>query len=74
MKDQSHIPLNMKKNLIKIFSSSRYTFKELDKTKYSKDIIKHLLQLNIEKVKSFVQLSTKVERYDYAIQISKSFI
>ena len=47
--------------------------KELDATKYSKDIIKHLALLNIEKGSEVLaaKLSTSVERYDYAIQISK---
>ncbi len=47
--------------------------KELDATKYSKDILKHLATLNIEKGSEVLaaKLSTKVERYDFAIQISK---
>jgi len=47
--------------------------KELDKTKYSKDIIKHLAVLNIEKGSEVLaaRLATRVGRYDYAIQISK---
>ena len=47
--------------------------KELDATKYSKDIIKHLSQLNIEKGSEVLAaiISTEVERYDFAIQISK---
>ena len=47
--------------------------KELDATKYSKDIIKHLATLNVEKGSEVLaaKLSTSVERYDYAIQISK---
>ncbi len=46
---------------------------ELDKTKYSKDIIKHLSQENIEEGSEVLaaRLSTEVERYDYAIQIAK---
>jgi soluble lytic murein transglycosylase len=53
----------------------KYVFllKELDHTKYSKDIIKHLSTLNIDKGSEVLaaKLSTEVERYDYAIQISK---
>ncbi|MDB3858345.1 transglycosylase SLT domain-containing protein [Pelagibacteraceae bacterium] len=47
--------------------------KELDATKYSKDIIKHLATLNIEKGSEVLaaKLSSEVERYDFAIQISK---
>ena len=47
--------------------------KELDATKYAKDILKHLANLNIEKGSEVLaaRLSTKVERYDFAIQISK---
>ena len=50
-----------------------YVLKELDATKYSKDIIKHLATLNIEKGSEVLaaKLSSSVERYDYAIQISK---
>ena len=47
--------------------------KELDKTKYSKDIIKHLAILDIEKGSEVLaaKLATEIGRYDYAIQISK---
>ena len=47
---------------------------ELDSSKYSKDIIKHLATLNIEEGSEVLaaKLATQVERYDYAIQISKS--
>ena len=47
--------------------------KELDSTKYSKDIIKHLATLNVEEGSEVLaaKLSTNIERYDYAIQISK---
>ena len=46
---------------------------ELDATKYAKDILKHLALLNIEKGSEVLaaRLSTRVERYDFAIQISK---
>ena len=47
--------------------------KELNKTKYSKDILKHLAEENIEKGSEVLaaKLATEVGRYDYAIQISK---
>jgi soluble lytic murein transglycosylase len=47
--------------------------KELDQTKYSKDIVKHLATLNIEKGSEVLaaKLATDIDRYDYAIQISK---
>ena len=48
--------------------------KELDRTEFSKDIIKHLATINIEKGSEVLaaKLATEVDRYDYAIQISKS--
>tara|TARA_B100000686_G_scaffold49340_1_gene52807 strand:+ start:13 stop:2250 length:2238 start_codon:yes stop_codon:yes gene_type:complete len=47
--------------------------KELDATKYAKDILKHLATLNIEKGSEVLaaKLSTNIGRYDFAIQISK---
>ena len=47
--------------------------KELDNTKYSKDIINHLAILNVEKGSEVLaaKLATEVDRYDYSIQISK---
>ncbi len=47
--------------------------KELNKTKYSKDILKHLADINIEKGSETLaaKLATEIGRYDYAIQISK---
>ena len=46
---------------------------ELDASQYAKDILKHLANLNIEKGSEVLvaKLSTSVERYDFAIQISK---
>ena len=46
---------------------------ELDHTKFSKDIIKYLASLNVEKGSEVLaaKLATEVGRYDYAIQISK---
>ncbi len=58
-----------KNRLIKIVK----ILKELDKTQYGKDIIKHLATLNIQKGSEVLaaKLSTEVDRYDFAIQISK---
>jgi soluble lytic murein transglycosylase len=46
---------------------------ELDAIKYGKDIFKHLATVNIEEGSEILaaKLATEVERYDYAIQISK---
>ncbi len=46
---------------------------ELNASQYAKDILKHLAELNIEKGSEVLaaELSTSVERYDFAIQISK---
>ena len=47
--------------------------KELDATQLGKDIFKHLADLNIEKGSEVLaaDLATSLERYDFAIQISK---
>ena len=47
--------------------------KELNKTDYTKDIVKHLAEYNIEKGSEVLaaKLATEIGRYDYAIQISK---
>ena len=47
--------------------------KELNKTKYSKDFVKHLATLNVENGSEILsgKLAIEIERYDYAIQISK---
>jgi len=47
--------------------------KELDATQLGKDIFKHLAELNIESGSEVLaaDLATNVERYDFAIQISK---
>ncbi len=47
--------------------------KEMDRTEFSKDILKHLATLNVEKGSEILaaKLSTDVGRFDYAIQISK---
>ena len=47
---------------------------ELDKTKYSKDFLKHLALLNIEKGSEILagKLAIEITRYDFAIQIAKN--
>ena len=47
--------------------------KVLDKDKYSKDFLKHLANLNIEKGSEILagKLSVEIGRYDFAIQIAK---
>jgi len=47
--------------------------KELDKSKYTKDFLKHLAISNIEKGSEILagKLAIKIGRYDYAIQIAK---
>jgi len=47
--------------------------KEMDRTKFSKDILKHLATLNVEEGSEILaaKLSTEVGRFDYAIQITK---
>jgi soluble lytic murein transglycosylase len=58
-----------KKDLIKIV----YLLNELNKTKYTKNILKHLANDNIESGSEILaaELSTKITRYDFAIQIAK---
>jgi len=47
--------------------------KEMNRTEFSKDVLKHLATLNVEKGSEILaaKLSTEVGRFDYAIQISK---
>ena len=47
--------------------------KELEKTKYAKDVIKHLASLDIKNGSEILaaRLAIEIGRYDYAIQISK---
>jgi len=58
-----------KNSLIKIVR----LLKELDKTKYSKDFLKHLALQNIDKGSEILagKLAIEVGRYDFAIQIAK---
>tara|TARA_B110000438_G_scaffold302265_1_gene359454 strand:- start:1946 stop:4165 length:2220 start_codon:yes stop_codon:yes gene_type:complete len=50
-----------------------YLLKELDRTKHSKDFIKHLAHMDIEKGSEILagDLAAKIGRYDYSIQIAK---
>jgi len=47
---------------------------ELDNNKYSKDFIKHLALLNVDKGSEILagRLAVEIGRYDYAIQVSKT--
>jgi soluble lytic murein transglycosylase len=47
--------------------------REMDKTEFSKDILKHLASLDVEKGSEILaaKLATEIGRFDYAIQISK---
>ena len=69
---------NFDKDYEKEFNKNRLInhvilLKELDSTKYAKDILKHLAALNIERGSEVLaaKLSTGIGRYDFAIQISK---
>ena len=50
--------------------------KELNATQLGKDIFKHLANLNIDKGSEVLaaELATSLERYDFAIQISKKHL
>jgi len=63
---------------IKQFSKSSLVkivrlLKELNKTKHSKDFLKHLALLDIDQGSEILagQLAIEIQRYDYAIQIAK---
>ena len=58
-----------KKELVKIV----YLLNELDKDKYTKHILRHLANDNIEKGSEVLaaELATDINRYDFAIQVSK---
>ena len=57
------------KDLVKIV----YLLDELNKDKYTKDILKHLANENIENGSEILsaKLATNISRYDFAIQIAK---
>ncbi len=72
--DQSNFDKNYEKEFLKNrLINHVILLKELDSTKYAKDILKHLATLNVEKGSEVLaaRLSTDIGRYDFAIQISK---
>jgi soluble lytic murein transglycosylase len=58
-----------KKDLVKLI----YLLHELDKSKYTKNILKHIANDNIDSGSEILaaELASKISRYDFAIQISK---
>ena len=50
-----------------------YLLHELNRTKYAKDFIKHLALLDVEQGSEILagKLAVKIDRYDFAIQVSK---
>ena len=58
---------------IKRISKNCYLLDELNKDKYTKDILKHLANDNIEKGSEILaaELATNISRYDFAIQVIK---
>jgi soluble lytic murein transglycosylase len=58
-----------KKDLIKVI----YLLDELNKDKYTKNILKHLANDNVDSGSEILaaELASKISRYDFAIQISK---
>ena len=58
-----------KKEIVKVI----YLLDELDEDKYAKHMLKHLANDNVEKGSEILaaELSTNIERFDFAIQISK---
>ena len=74
LKDQSKYSKDYEKEFLKnSLVKHVILLKELNKTSYSKDILKHLAEDNIEKGSEVLsaKLATEIGRYDYAIQISK---
>ena len=74
LEDQSIFSKEYEKKFLKnILVKHVYLLRELNETKFSKDIIKHLAELNIIEGSEILaaKLATDIERYDYAIQISK---
>ena len=58
-----------KKDLVKII----YLLNELNKTKYTKNILKHIANDNVDSGSEILaaELATNISRYDFAIQVSK---
>ena len=74
LKDESKYSKEYEKEFNKnILVKHLILLKELDKSKYGKDILKHLADLDINKGSEVLaaKLATQLGRYDYAIQISK---
>ncbi len=67
--DEKYKKYFYQKELVKIV----YLLDELNKDKYSKNILKHLANHNISKGSEILaaELATNISRYDFAIQISK---
>ncbi len=67
--DQKYRYIFSNKELVKI----TYLLNELDKDKYTKHILRHLANDNIEKGSEVLaaELATNINRYDFAIQVSK---
>jgi len=74
LNDQPKISEKSKKKFNKNFLIKTVKLlKELDKTKYAKDFLKHLAITNIEEGSEILagNLAIEIGRYDYAIQIAK---
>ena len=74
LKDESKYSKEYEKEFNKnILVKHLILLKELDRSKYGKDILKHLADLDINKGSEVLaaKLATQLGRYDYAIQISK---
>jgi soluble lytic murein transglycosylase len=74
LEDQSTFSKEFEEKFLKnVLVNHVKLLKELDQTKYSKDIIKHLAEINVNEGSEVLaaKLATSIERYDYAIQISK---
>ena len=66
---------NSEKELAEKIISNSYLLNELNKTKYSKDFVKHLAKLDIDNGSEILagKLSINTGRYDYSIQMSNEY-
>ncbi len=74
LKDESKYTKDYEKDFYKNpLTKHVILLKEINKTKYSKDIIKHLATSDIDSGSEVLaaKLATEIGRYDYAIQVSK---
>ena len=74
LKDQEKVDEKFEKEFYKNpLIKNVLLLKELDKAKYSKDFIKHLATLNIDKGSEILagKLAIEIGRYDFAIQVAK---